>query len=171
MLTLQFIPYIEIESLDSDERIDKLLALVKSDAILLLEGRLRPHEETQLIQKTMEAISRKFKGIELSVIYPEQKTEAFFSRIRHAFINMVLGDRRGMTIIGPANVVEEIKQDPDKIQLFTKDLKTTRTAKKVVKKSPVKKTSTKKTTKTQSKAKAYSAVRSKNERTTINRRL
>jgi hypothetical protein len=35
---------------------------------------------------------------------------------------MVLGDRRGMTIIGPANVVQEIKQDPDKIQLFTKSI-------------------------------------------------
>ncbi len=34
---------------------------------------------------------------------------------------MVLGDRQGMTIIGPANVVKEIKQDPDKIQLFTKE--------------------------------------------------
>ncbi|MFP4523204.1 MAG: DUF2073 domain-containing protein [Candidatus Woesearchaeota archaeon] len=146
MLTLQFIPYIEIESLDSEERINKLLALVQSDAILLLEGRLRPHEETKLIQKTMQAISKKFKGIELSVIYPEQKNEAFFARLKQSFINLVLGNRRGMTIIGPANVVEEIKQDPDKIQLFTKDVKAKRTVKKPVRKTS-KKSSKKKTTK------------------------
>lgn len=145
MLTLQFIPYIELEHLDSEERIEKLLNLVQSDAILLLEGRLRPHEETQLIQKTMEAISRKFKGIELSVIYPEQKNEAFFARLRHSFINLMLGNRRGMTIIGPANVVEEIKQDPDKIQLFTKDVKTKKPVKKSTKKV-AKKTTTKKST-------------------------
>ena len=139
MLTLQFIPYVEIEHLHSEQRIKKLLDLVKSDAILLLEGRLKPDEETKLIQKTMEAISSKFKGIELAVIYPEQTNTAFFSRIRNAFINMVLGDRRGITIIGPANVVEEIKKDPDKIQLFTKDIG--------LKKSTTKKTSTKSTTK------------------------
>jgi len=32
---------------------------------------------------------------------------------------LLLGNRSGLTIIGPANVVKEIKQDPDKIQLFT----------------------------------------------------
>jgi hypothetical protein len=142
MLTLQFIPYVEIDSLTSDQRVKKLLDLVQSDAIILLEGRLKPNEETKLIQKTMEAISSKFKGIELAVIYPEKTDGAFFSKIRNAFINMVLGDRRGITIIGPANVVEEIKQDPDKIQLFTKETRI-----------PLKKQSTKKTAKKASKKK------------------
>lgn len=121
MLTLQFIPYSEIESLVSQKRISKLLQLVKTDKIILLEGRLRSEEEAELIRKTMEEIDRKFTGIELSVIYPETKDAALFHKVKHAFINMVLGDRRGMTIIGPANVVKEIKQDPDKIQLFTKE--------------------------------------------------
>jgi len=63
----------------------------------------------------------------------------FFKKIRHQFINMVLGNRRGMTIIGPANVIKEIKQDPDKIQLFTKD-----TSKKPKKAATKKKTTKKK---------------------------
>lgn len=121
MLTLQFIPYTEIEHLNSQKRISKLLRMVKTDKIILLEGRLRSEEEAELIRRTMEEISSKFSGIELSVIYPESKNTAFFARIRTAFINLMLGDRRGMTIIGPANIVEEIKQDPDKIQLFMKD--------------------------------------------------
>ena len=121
MLTLQFIPYTEIENLNSEERIKKLLKVVKTDKIIVLEGRLKTDEETDLITKTMQSISDKFTGIELSVIYPEAKDMAFFKKVKHAFINMVLGDRRGMTIIGPANVVAEIKQDPDKIQLFTKE--------------------------------------------------
>jgi hypothetical protein len=124
MLTLQFIPYTEIEGLSSEERIKKLLKEVKTDKILLLEGRLKVDEEAELIKKTMESISDKFTGIELSVIYPEAKDMDFFKKIRHQFINMMLGNRRGMTIIGPANVVEEIKQDPDKIQLFTKETST-----------------------------------------------
>ena len=120
MLTLQFLPYTEIEGLSSQKRIQKLLDLVKTDKIILLEGRLRSEEEAELIRRTMEEINSKFTGIELSVIYPESKNKAFFAKFKQGLINMVLGDRRGMTIIGPANVVEEIKQDPDKIQLFTK---------------------------------------------------
>ena len=121
-LTLQFIPYGEIEHLSSQKRVDKLLRLVKTDKIILLEGRLRSEEEAELIRRTMEEINDKFTGIELSVVYPESKNVALFAKIRQSFINLVLGDRRGMTIIGPANVVQEIKQDPDKIQLFTKDM-------------------------------------------------
>jgi hypothetical protein len=120
MLTLQFLPYTEIEGLSSSKRIAKLLDLVKSDKIILLQGRLKSEEEGELIRRTMEEISSKFTGIELSVIYPENKNTAIFAKLKQSFINLVLGDRRGMTIIGPANVVEEIKQDPDKIQLFTK---------------------------------------------------
>ena len=36
---------------------------------------------------------------------------------------MLLGNRQGLTIIGPASIVKEIKQDPDKIQLLTKDVR------------------------------------------------
>lgn len=121
MLTLQYIPHSEIENLSSEDRIAKLLQLVKTDKILLVEGRLKSEEETELIRKTMESINDKFIGIELSVIYPEDKDAAFFQRLQQFFINAILGSRRGMTIIGPANVVKEIKQDPGKIQLFTDD--------------------------------------------------
>ncbi|MFW5865830.1 MAG: OapB/ArvB family protein [Nanoarchaeota archaeon] len=129
MLTLQYIPHSEIEHLDSQKRISKLLQLVKTDKILLVEGRLKTEEEAELIRKTMESINDKFTGIELSVIYPEDKEVALFKKLHNMFLNMILGSRRGMTIIGPANVVKEIKQDPGKIQLFTNDPSTT-TAKK-----------------------------------------
>ena len=34
----------------------------------------------------------------------------------------MLGNRIGFTIIGPATIVREIKQDPGKIQLFMQNL-------------------------------------------------
>ena len=68
MVTLQFVPYGEIESLDSDARIERLLKIVKEEKIVLLEGRLRKREEIELIKKTMEAINKEFKGIELAVV-------------------------------------------------------------------------------------------------------
>ena len=121
MLTLQFVPYTEIEYLSSVGRIRKLLNITKENRIVLLQGRLRKEEETELIKATMEEIDKDFKGIELSVIYPDKKENDLFRKIKRNFVNMLLGDRQGLTIIGPASVVREIKKDPDKIQLFTEE--------------------------------------------------
>lgn len=122
MLTLQFVPYTDIEKLDSVKRINKILKLVKEEKIVLLEGKLKSHEEVELISKTMEEIDNKFKGIELAVINPDNaESKDLFQKIRDAFINMLLGDRKGFTIIGPASIIKEIKKDPNKIQLLTEE--------------------------------------------------
>ena len=122
MLTLQFIQYSDIESLSSPKRVDKLLDIVKKNKIILLEGKLRSQEEAELIRRTMEEIDDNFKGIEISPIVADSKAEAFVKKLRERIINLLLGDRRGFTIIGPASIVKEIKQDPEKIQLLTEDL-------------------------------------------------
>jgi hypothetical protein len=124
MLTLQFVPYAEIERLPEKERIDRLLGLAKENKIVLLEGRLRVEEEAELIKRTMEQITAAFKGVEISHVSLQQKEDAaFFRRVRSLLVNLLLGERQGFTIIGPASVVKEIKRDPDKIQLFTEDIK------------------------------------------------
>ncbi len=123
MLTLQFVPYEEIEGLGSNERIKKLLGLVKDEKIVVLEGRLKKEEETELIRKTMEEISERFKGIELSVIYPDKKKGTFGRTIKNNIADMLLGQRQGLTVLGPASLIKEIRKDPDKIQLFTQERK------------------------------------------------
>ncbi len=122
-LTLQFVPYDDIESLDTNSRIEKLLTIVKNKSVVLMEGRLKPEEETKLIKKTMQEITRTFKGIELCTIFPEEKNLDLFKKLKKNFASMILGDREGITIIGPASVVKEIRRDPNKIQLFTFDIK------------------------------------------------
>ena len=117
-LTLQFVPYAEIESLSSAKRVQKLLSIVKHNKILLLEGRLRSNEEAELIRKTMEEISDQFKGIELAVINQELADATFTYKLKMRFMNLLLGYRKGFTIIGPATIIKEIKQDPGKIQLL-----------------------------------------------------
>jgi hypothetical protein len=113
-------PYAEIETLASEERVGKILDIVKKNRILLLEGRLKKEEETELIKQTMEAIDESFKGIEIGTIDPAAKeTAAFLEKIKKSMVNMLVGERAGMTIIGPASIVKEIKQDPEKIQVFT----------------------------------------------------
>lgn len=122
MLTLQFIPYTDIDRLSSKERVEKLLKIVKNEKIILLQGRLTPEEEADLIKRTMEEITDTFTGVEISPITVRQKEdEAFFQKIKSLFFNFILRNRQGLTIIGPASIVKEIKQDPEKIQLFTED--------------------------------------------------
>lgn len=117
-LTLQFVPYNEIESLSALSRIKKLLNLVKEDKIILLEGRLRKEEETELIKTTMEQIDDDFRGVEIGVFYSDQNYGDIIKKLRATFVNMLMGDRIGLTVIGPASIIKEIKRDPKRFQLL-----------------------------------------------------
>ena len=121
MVTLQFVPYHEIEELGSARRVKKLIDIVKDNKIVVLQGRLKKEEEADLIAITMEEIGDKFKGIELAVINPIYKDATGLKKARDNFFGFLLGDRQGITIIGPATIVKEIKKDPNKIELFTKE--------------------------------------------------
>ncbi len=112
-LTIQFVPLEELSSLQSTKRVNKVLKMVKADKIIVLEGILKPDEEAELIKRTMQEVDENFKGIELATIQPE-KAKTF----KDFLAQVLLGVRRGLTVIGPASIVREIKKDPEKIQLF-----------------------------------------------------
>lgn len=118
MVTFQFVPYTDIETLSSAKRVNKLLNIVKENKIVIMEGRLRKEEEADLIEITMEEISNRFKGIELSVINPDRSKLDFSQKVKNSFASLLLGDRQGLTIIGPASIVKKIEKNPDKIELF-----------------------------------------------------
>lgn len=121
MVTLQIIPYSDIERLSSIGKIRKLLNIAKQNKIVLLQGRLRKDEETELIKVTMEEINKEFKGIEMVVISPTKTKLEGFAKFRYGLLNVLLGDRNGFTVIGPASIVKKIRKDPNKIELFTQD--------------------------------------------------
>ena len=123
MITLQFVPYNELNKLTPLGRIKKILDIVKENKIVLVEGRLKPSEEAELIQRTMEEVNREFKGIELCTIYPENKNDDAINKLKATMIDLLIGNRRGLTVIGPATIVKEIKRDPNKIQLLTNNMK------------------------------------------------
>ena len=118
--TIQFLPYSEIKELNSNERLKKILGIVLGNNILILQGRLKPEEETRLIGDTMAMIEhiKNFKGIELAVI-SGNGNETLLGRVKKRVVNMLSGgDLEAITIIGPATIVKEIKRNPKKIELL-----------------------------------------------------
>src|SRR3989339_1385678 len=117
MFTIQFIPYSEIEGLSSSKKIEKLLNIVRENKIVLMEGRLERKEEAELIKRTMEKVNCRFSGIEVSVIYPEDKSTDVLKRVKNSLAGVLLGYKQGLTIIGPATMVREIKREKRGLKL------------------------------------------------------
>jgi len=119
-LSLHIMPYSEIRELTITERVKKLLNLVLSNRVVVLQGRLRPEEEIRLIEDTMAMVDhiKTFKGIELAVIDSDSREAGFFLKMRRGIARGLTGDTSSLTVIGPASVVKEIKKDPSKIEVF-----------------------------------------------------
>jgi hypothetical protein len=121
-LVIEFLRYSEIASLDSESRFKKIIDVVKENKILLLEGRLTKQEEILLIQKTMQEVSATFKGIEIAVIESHKtETSSFMVKVKEKLATLLLGNREGLTLIGPASVINEIKQNPHKLNQLSID--------------------------------------------------
>ncbi|VVB82516.1 Uncharacterised protein [uncultured archaeon] len=118
--SIQFLPYSEVRDLDSDDRIKKILAIILDSNILILQGRLSSNEEARLIGDTMAMIGhvKDFRGIELAVISGNGR-DSIIGRMAKGFANVLAGgDFSSITIIGPANIVKEMKRNPRKIELL-----------------------------------------------------
>jgi hypothetical protein len=120
-LTMQFVPYTEIEMLKSGERVRKLLDIVLTNKIIILQGKLKSEEEARLIEDTMAMVGhvKEFRGIELAVINPDSESLSIMAKFKHGLAK-ALGAQDAITIIGPASIVREIKRDPKKIEILTK---------------------------------------------------
>ena len=118
-LTIQFMPYSEIENLDSGARIRKILAVVLGNKLVILQGRLKNEEETRLIEDTMAMIGhiKKFKGIELATLNSNSNGLGMVGKLKHGLAK-ALGAQEAITIIGPATIVREMKRNPRKIEIL-----------------------------------------------------
>jgi len=119
-LTLHFMPYSEIARLNSVERIKKLLKIVLSHKVVVLQGKLRPEEETRLIEDTMIMIGniKGFKGVELAVIAQDSSSLGFMGKFKFELAKALTGQQNALTIIGPATIVKEMKKNPKKLEIM-----------------------------------------------------
>lgn len=93
--------------------LDSILAIVKKGKIVVLESPLSRQEEAKLIQNTMTSIDKKFTGIEIATLGEQDKT------ILDSIVQLLGGKQSGLTVVGPAKLVKEIKKHPDKLKLTT----------------------------------------------------
>ena len=119
-LTLHFMPYSEIANLDTVERIKKLLKIILDNKVVILQGRLRPDEESRLIEDTMIMIGsiKGFKGVELAVISQDAEDKTVFDKLKFGLAKALIGQQDALTIIGPASIVKEMKKDPKKLEVM-----------------------------------------------------
>lgn len=119
---IHFMPYSEIAKEDTMARIKKIMGLVLDNKIIILQGRLKPEEETKFIETTMTLIGnlKGFQGVELSTISGDSENKNLFDKVRHNIARILVGEQDAITLIGPASVVKEIKKDPKKLELMLK---------------------------------------------------
>jgi len=116
MLTIQYLPYAQIASLSSSDRINTILSLLKSGKIVILEGRLSSSDEASLIRETMNVIDGDFNGVEIGVMR-DHNQKNWTDRIKHGISKWLIGDRSGITFIGPAKIISELRQHPENVEL------------------------------------------------------
>jgi len=121
-LTIQFLPYSEIETLKSGERIKKILDIILDNKLVVIQGKLKSEEEARLIEDTMALVGRikGFKGVELAVISPDVKKRDVISQLKHGIANALVGNTEALTVIGPASIIKEMKKDPRKLEIIQK---------------------------------------------------
>jgi len=119
-LTIHFMPYSEIAHEDTIGRIKKIMGIVLDNKIIILQGKLKTDEETRLIENSMTLIGNLpgFAGIEIATMSGHDNHGGLFDRVRHNIARILVGEQDAITIIGPATVVKEMKQDPQKLELM-----------------------------------------------------
>lgn len=123
MLIFHYISQKKLRSLKPEDKIKSILDLIRNNNIIIIEGRLKSTEEAQLIRETMSVLSndvQKFNGIEIGTLFSSEEDDS----IRMKLAKILIGDKTGLTIIGPAKIVKELRQHPEKIELhFQKNFK------------------------------------------------
>jgi hypothetical protein len=85
----------------------------KNNDIIIIDGRLKSREEAELIRRTMTDLNKNFEvfhGIEMASLYdavPKKKN----------ILDIFRKESNGITIIGPASIITEMRQHPDHVEL------------------------------------------------------
>ena len=121
MLTIKYIPKSSMLGMSSDDKVKTIIGHTKNNKIILLEGKLKSNEEAALIRETMYGISKdlRFNGIEMAV-FQNRTSLDILNNMRESLAKWLVGERDGLdglTIIGPASIIKELKQSPEQLEM------------------------------------------------------
>ena len=114
-LKIKFVPYEKFR----ENHLGKFLGELHDNTIVLIDAKLSADEEATLIKETMEKVSNHFSGIELnSLEFSNGKKLNNFDKLKNMVIERIIGKKRGLTIIGPAKTVRQIRKNPEELLLY-----------------------------------------------------
>ena len=114
-IDMEFITFEKLRGMTIKEQVRFIIKKVKDKKILIFDSRLNPEEEAKLISETMKKINKKFTGIEICSLNSTKREEDWKEKLKNFFFKILTGKNRGVSIIGPANIIKNIKRDPDNI--------------------------------------------------------
>ncbi|RLI98651.1 MAG: hypothetical protein DRO99_00235 [Candidatus Aenigmatarchaeota archaeon] len=114
-LKIKFVPYEKFK----ENNLGKFMKELKHNTIVLIDAKLSADEEAKLIKETMEKVSNDFSGIEMnSLELSTGKQESGIDVVKNMIIERITGKKRGLTIIGPAKTVRQIRKNPEELLLY-----------------------------------------------------
>ena len=112
-LKMDFVSMQSLEGSTPHKKIQKLLEIVKDGHIVVLDEALSADDEARLVTETMKGIEEDFTGIEFCSL--PKKTHWIYKKAM-GVINFISGEELsmpGLTLVGPSEIIKEIKRDPD----------------------------------------------------------
>ncbi len=118
-IRIKFLPYERLKT----GTVRALLKDLQDDMIVLIDAKLKPEEEAWLIRETMKRVGDEFTGIELgSIEIDNGRYNTSLNRVMSGFRNVmaerILGKKRGLTVVGPAPLVQKIKRNPHDLLVY-----------------------------------------------------
>lgn len=114
-LKIRFVPYERFR----ENHLGSMLEKMHDNTIILIDAKLTADEEANLIKETMKKVSGSFSGIELnSLELTNGKNLTNFDKLKNMVIERIVGKKRGLTIIGPARTVRQIRKNPEELLLY-----------------------------------------------------
>jgi hypothetical protein len=113
-LRVKVLPYERI----GEGGLKEILKDVRENTLIMIDAKLSVDQETHIIQETMKKISDKFPGIELnSMELSHEKGSGLLGNLKNWIVEMLMGKKRGVTIIGSARIIKKIEKNPQNLIL------------------------------------------------------
>lgn len=113
-LGIEFVSTKILSEMKDNEATEYLLKVIRRGDMIVLDEKLPPSQEKELFKRTMEIIDDDFTGIEISSIGDSE------TNWKNSIIKLLGGKTTGLTVIGSAKIIKNIKNQKDKINLLAK---------------------------------------------------